>query len=155
MGTRCRLKCRRGYKYEPLSGPFKTSCQDNGQWSPLGTCTKTTIKAKLRNCDPLPYLENGTTDPPKCNSPEQISGGTKCSFHCQAGFQLRGQIQSTTCSSRTGKWSNDMPRCKLAVTNFPKPFIMCPADITKPLSGHSSSAYVMIPQPKTNVDWSR
>ena len=29
------------------------------------------------------------------------------------------------------------------------------ADITKPLSGHSSSAYVMIPQPKTNVDWNR
>ena len=151
VGTRCRLKCRRGYKYQPLSGPLKTSCQDNGQWSQLGSCT---AKAKLR-CDPLPYLENGTIDPPNCNRQEQIIGGTKCSFNCQAGYQLQGQIQSTTCSSRTGKWSNDMPRCKLAVTNFPKPFIMCPADITKPLSGHSSSAYVMIPQPKTNVDWSR
>ncbi len=28
-------------------------------------------------------------------------------------------------------------------------------DITKPLSGKSTSVYVMIPQPKTNVDWFR
>lgn len=45
-----------------------------------------------------------------------------------------------------------MPKCE---TDFPKPFIMCPSDITKPLTGRTGSVYVMIPQPKTNVDWSR
>ena len=145
VGTRCRLKCRRGYEYQPLSGPFKTSCQRDGQWSQLGSCV-----AKL--CDPLPVLENGTVDPPNCTTQRQ-AGGSQCSFNCLAGYQLQGR-RSVTCSRRNGQWKDEMPTCA-QMNNVPKPFIMCPADITKPLSGHSSSAYVMIPQPKTNVDWGR
>ena len=44
------------------------------------------------------------------------------------------------------------PTC---AAEFPLPFIMCPADISKSLGGSSTSLYVMFPQPKTNVDWFR
>ena len=129
VGTRCRLKCRRGYQYQPLSGPFKTSCQGNGQWSTLGSCS-----AKL--CHPLPELENGTIEPPRCQAPGQTPGGTQCSFSCQSGYYLDSAVTSTTCSSRTSQWSNPMPKC-LAITtttstttttasSLPQPFIMCP-----------------------------
>ena len=78
--------------------------------------------------------------------------GTKCSFTCNPGYKLKGSRKSTTCSKKDSEWKHQMPKCE---TDFPKPFIMCPSDITKPLTGRTGSVYVMIPQPKTNVDWSR
>ena len=66
-GTKCRLKCRRGYRHNPKSGPLKTKCLWNGDWSPVGGC-----EAKM--CDPLPFLENGIIDPPDCATNPQPGG---------------------------------------------------------------------------------
>ena len=109
-------------------------------------------------CDPLPFLANGFIEPAECGVKPQETG-SKCVFQCNSRYTLdnpakvsTGRRQSTVC--KNGKWKHyGTPTCK---SDFPKPFIMCPADITKPLSGRSSSSvYVMIPQPKTNVDWFR
>lgn len=143
VGTKCRLKCRKGYKYNPAFGPLKTVCTKDGNWSELGSC-----EPKL--CPQLTFLQNGLVDPPECSMVPQ-KGGTKCSFHCNPGYKLSGK-KTIACSKKTLEWKNEMPTCE---TDFPKPFIICPADITKPLSGRGSSVYVMIPQPKTNVDWFR
>merc|ERR1719491_404078 len=132
IGTKCRLKCQRRFNHDPNSGPISTRCLSDGNWRPLGSCTATTAPvaaAPKVKCEPLPFLANGSIEPADCGVRPQEEGN-KCTFQCNA------------------------PRsCE---TDFPKPFIMCPADITKPLSGRSSSSvYVMIPQPKTNVDWFR
>ena len=132
-------------------------------WSPLGTFHVVAIKFVNPNCifkhlgscepvscEPLAFLENGQINPPECATRPQ-PGGQKCSFSCNQGYTLQGR-KSTTCSKKTATWKNDLPRCE---TDFPKPFIMCPSDITKPLTGRTGSVYVMIPQPKTNVDWAR
>ena len=39
--------------------------------------------------------------------------------------------------------------------HYPPPFILCPPDLVKPLPPGSASVYVMLTQPKTNVDWFR
>ena len=112
--------------------------------------TSATPKAK---CEPLPFLDNGFLEPTHCGVKPQ-EDGSKCTFHCNTGYALeKGRRQSTVCKKGKWKHGSTLPSCE---TEFPKPFIMCPADITKPLSGRSSSSvYVMIPQPKTNVDWFR
>ena len=102
-------------------------------------------------CNPLEIPDNGFINPPDC-AKEPQKGGVKCTYGCKPGYKLEGR-KSTTCSKRKAQWKKrDQPQC---TSEFPKPFILCPSDITKPLSGRSSSVYVMIPQPKTNVDWFR
>lgn len=95
-------------------------------------------------------MQNGSVEPPQCSITSQPVD-TKCSFSCNQGYRLIGK-KTTSCSKKLRTWKHEMPTCQ---SDFPKPFIMCPADITKALSGRTSSVYVMIPQPKTNVDWFR
>ena len=143
VGTKCRLKCRKGFRLHEKSGPGRTKCQWNGEWSEVGMCVE-------EKCEPVTPIQNGLVQPPDCSVVSQPVGA-KCSFTCNAGFRLSGK-KTTTCSRRAKTWKHPVPEC---VSEFPRPFIMCPGDITKPLSGKATSVYVMIPQPKTNVDWFR
>ena len=87
--------------------------------------------------------------------------GTRCKLKCRRGYRPSPVNARQKC--RDGRW--DGPDggvlCEPATgggfgSSAPKPYIVCPADVTKLLADtRSTSAYVMFPQPKTNVDWFR
>ena len=141
------------------------------------------FQAVPSNCPALSTLQHGTIKPAICLGSfgnRVVPDMTVCNFECDSGYKLMGR-KSLTChgNSRHPKWMVGVtcfvnfhafytsktcditnkflfqypaPTCS---SNFPEPFIMCPSDIKKSLSGSSSSVYVMFPQPKTNVDWFR
>ena len=164
VGTRCKLRCRSGYVPSP---PMKKRCHNDGSWiGPDGACIKksaavtttTTTPPPPRpplvsTCKALKLTPNLSVYPPSCTQSATIPPGARCSFQCPEGFKMEGE-RSLRCRE-TGQWDVwPPPRCA-PVEVHPKPFIICPPDVMKPLMGKASSAYVMFPQPKTNVDWFR
>eukprot|EP00095_Tigriopus_kingsejongensis_P006042 maker-scaffold651_size119386-snap-gene-0.25 protein:Tk06042 transcript:maker-scaffold651_size119386-snap-gene-0.25-mRNA-1 annotation:"hypothetical protein DAPPUDRAFT_303147" len=142
VGTKCKLKCRRGYR---PSRQMRKKCMADATWSgPDATCEPLV-------CPAIPPVANGWAEPVTCQRGSSPVG-TKCDFRCRPGYTLSGP-EMTQCSG-PGQWRNltSIPVC---TTDVPKPFIICPADTTKPLPGSATSVYVMFPQPKTNVDWFR
>ena len=145
IGTKCKVRCRRGY--QPDTPYPKVKCDSSAQW------TGPDVQCIPLQCPAIPALPNGKVEPESCMSKLGVPVGQRCDFSCDSGFTLTGQ-ESTKCA-RSQRWKNmtAMPICS---SDFPKPFIICPADVTKPLpSGKASSVYVMFSQPKTNVDWFR
>lgn len=103
------------------------------------------------SCPALSNIPNGWVEPQSCqHGGHQL--GTKCTFHCLPGFTLAGPSE-TKCTGKS-TWRN-MTTAPTCTNEFPKPFIICPPDMVKPLPGSSTSLYVMFAQPKTNVDWFR
>ncbi len=146
VGTKCKLQCRRGYR---PTGMMRKKCTGNAEWSgPDAQCEPV-------KCSPIDAtFSHGRVEPESCSSGES-SLGAKCEFRCDPGYTLENAPSSTRCTyHRTWKGLSEQesPKCS---PDFPKPFIICPPNITKALPGRASSIYVMFPQPKTNVDWFR
>ena len=164
IGTKCKLKCRNGFV---PSGYMKKKCTDRGNWvgtdatcedetARVTTTARYTTTLEPSFCPALSTLNHGKIQPSLCTGHpvhRHVPDKTVCNFECNSGYKLMGR-QSLTCHGRDRhpKWKYPAPTC---MANFPEPFIMCPPDIQKSLSGTSSSVYVMFPQPKTNVDWFR
>ena len=75
---------------------------------------------------------------------------------CRRGYRPSPVTARQKC--RGGLWDGpDDVLCEpVSFSHHPKPYIVCPADVTKLLTDtRSTSAYVIFPQPKTNVDWFR
>ncbi len=117
VGTKCRLRCRKGYRIDESQAPGKTKCQWHGEWSDLGNCVE-------EKCEPIDSLANGLVDPQNCTTMSQPLG-SRCSFSCNQGFRMEGK-KATSCSRRTKSWKHPIPQC---VSDFPRPFIMCPGII--------------------------
>ena len=146
IGSRCRLRCRKGYK--PLAGSgVRKLCQADSTWTGgHGTCAPAT-------CPSLPVPDNGHVSPASC-SRNGSSVNTRCSLGCKEGFSLAGS-EAATCGLDT-KWKySDFSPPSCEAVQYPPSFIICPPDMVKPLPPGSSSVYVMFSQPKTNVDWFR
>ena len=85
----------------------------------------------------------------------------RCKLKCRRGYRPSPVNARQKC--RDGRWDgpDGGALCEpiggiVTSPNTPKPYIVCPADVTKLLADtRSTSAYVMFPQPKTNVDWFR
>ena len=98
-----------------------------------------------------------------------IESPPRCKLKCRRGYRPSPVNARQKC--RDGRWdgpdggvlcepvtggSEGFGGTSSAPPNTPKPYIVCPADVTKLLGDtRSTSAYVMFPQPKTNVDWFR
>ena len=142
MGSKCRLRCRKGYK---AAAGVRKKCLPDSSWSGgQGECLPVA-------CPALSAPLHGQVSPKYCSmGTNKIL--TKCSFECDEGFLQSGSKYASCNDKEEWKYPEGPPHCK---ANFPPPFIMCPADQTKPLPHGSSSVYVMFSQPKTNVDWFR
>ena len=151
LGSRCRLRCRPGYR--PDLGPglsLRKLCLANATWTGgHGTCAPAPAR-----CPPLAVPEHGAVTPASCAAGESAAGSS-CTVSCRAGYTLAGG--GTAVCGPARQWSYGPapapPSCRAPA--YPPPFILCPPDMVKPLPPGSSSVYVMFPQPKTNVDWSR
>ena len=146
VGSRCRLRCRRGYK--PVEGSsIRKICQSDAKWTGNhGSCEKV-------KCPHLTAPNNGHVT---CSGQDI---GATCDISCEEGFSLEGGNKAE-CNDK-GDWKfssaesvmSSSPSCRKI--DYPPPFIICPPDVVKPLPSGSASVYVMFPQPKTNVDWFR
>ncbi len=162
-GTKCKLKCRRGYR---PTGRMRKKCGADGLWSgPDAECQRDDgggggrRRPAKTTCSPVPAVPNGRVEPSSCRERSSPTG-TVCQFACNPGYSLTSSSSASSDSSfarcgRDGRWEGlrSMPACSRP--RYPEPFILCPPDITKPIHGRATSAYVMFPQPKTNVDWFR
>ena len=149
LGSRCRLRCRKGYSPEAGSGGVRKLCLGNATWTGgLGTCVPTPV-----TCPALRVPDNGHVSPESCAAAgSEVT--SRCRISCREGFTLEGS--ETAVCERSRQWGYETsapPSCQ--AVSYPPPFIICPPDTVKALPPDSSSVYVIFPQPKTNVDWLR
>ncbi|TRY63359.1 hypothetical protein TCAL_10815 [Tigriopus californicus] len=142
VGTKCKLKCRRGFR---PTNVMRKRCLADATWrGPDALCEPI-------SCPGIPPISNGWVEPLNCQHGTHRLG-TKCTFQCLPGFTLTGPSETKCTGKSTWRNLTTLPTC---TNEFPKPFIICPPDMVKPLPGSSTSVYVMFAQPKTNVDWFR
>ena len=164
-------------------GPDATCTDIKKSASPATTTTTTTISTtelattsttpdtpptRQPSCPTLILPANISVYPSSCTESDSIPPGARCSFVCSGGFRMDPPESRSLRCQVSGSWDIwPPPQCVGVGTTptpqrtpqnpplAPKPFIICPPDVMKPLIGKASSAYVMFPQPKTNVNWFR
>ena len=142
IGSKCRLRCRKGYK---AAAGVRKKCLSDLSWSgKQGVCHPL-------QCPTLLVPIHGQVTPQSCTTGSNKIR-TKCMFECNPGFVQSGSKHVSCNEKEEWEYEDGPPQCK---ANFPPPFIICPPDQTKPLPHGSSSVYVIFSQPKTNVDWFR
>ena len=150
LGSRCRLRCRRGYSPQAGSGGVRKLCLGNATWTGgLGTCVPAPV-----TCPALRVPENGRVSPDSCTAGNGSEVNSRCTISCREGFTLEGSEAAVCERSRQWRYLSSAPPSCQAI-RYPPPFIICPPDTVKALPPDSSSVYVMFSQPKTNVDWLR
>lgn len=149
LGSRCRLRCRKGYTPQAGGGGVRKLCMGNATWTGgLGTCVPAPV-----TCPALRVPDNGNVFPDSCaRNGSEVN--TRCTISCREGFTLEGSEAAVCDRSRQWRYlSSSPPSCQ--AVRYPPPFIICPPDTVKALPPDSSSVYIMFSQPKTNVDWLR
>ena len=142
MGSKCRLRCRKGYK--AVAGVRKKCFPDSSWTGGQSECCPVA-------CPVISAPLHGKVTPKSCSTgTNKIMA--KCSFECNLGFIQSGSKYASCNDKEEWEYLDGPTQCK---ANFPPPFIICPPDQTKPLPHGSTSVYVMFSQPKTNVDWFR
>jgi len=120
-GTHARVKCMPEHE---LTGPAEATCQEDGKWSQLPTCTgeeestettKTCPQFKVENSGRLEIID---VDGNKIKNTKEIPEDSRAKLRCKPGYKKKfhknlcthGNCQSTYCLD--GEWQN-VPTCEL------------------------------------------
>ena len=100
-GTTCFYNCTDNRNLYPAS-KNKTVCLNIGTWNEYPPSCQ-------YFCPKLANISNGKILPPECTNASSIPNEFKCSFSCNLGFTLLGELDIECLS--TGVWSKNLPRC--------------------------------------------
>lgn len=105
LGTRCEMKCDRGYR---MLGRSSIQCLSNRRWSGAPYCRK-------MRCHVLPVVHHG-----RYTCSQGLVVDSRCVFTCDPGYSIEGE-HTRTCQ-HGGLWSGVQPEC----TDTDPPKIKCP-----------------------------